>query len=310
MHKKWFVRFLFAAILSLGNWLYTEDPSPWPATVEAELPRGVDAATGLAMKMRINDAAGLVGLEPLMNRAIELFKSGEQDKGLQLMEVAWRVFPGDLRSYSVLAQLYWYAGELKKSREFFGFVLGKKENNPTAREYWRRLNFVPDAFAVPLEMKTAHLLLRPLKESDAELDYHAVMGSIEHIRKSFAPEYGWPTAELTLEQDRKALRMHEKEFGQRIAFVYTVMNHLQDECLGCVYIYPSYALGYDADVTLWVTEKACAAGLESELKTALDDWFASGWPFAKVMYPGRTVAWEEYAKLTDDWEKHAQSGIR
>ena len=153
------------------------------------------------------------------------------------------------------------------------------------------MKLVPDAFEVPREFKTEHFLIRKLRFSDVDLDYAAVMSSINIIKKTRGGS--WPDTNLTHEEDHADLGWHDREFENRTSFAYTVMNPEENECLGCFYLYPPGTRGEasqfaDVDVSFWVTEKAYEEGLYDELfKTIVN--FLQSWPFAKISYTNEVI---------------------
>jgi hypothetical protein len=90
---------------------------------------------------------------------------------------------------------------------------------------------------------------------------------------------------------------HVNEHERRTAFTYTVMNHAQDKCLGCIYILPIHSKQYDAQVFFWVTKDAYDLGYENELYTAIQNWLKRDWPFKEVIYPGRNLNWDKYQSI-------------
>src|SRR5436190_10655528 len=96
------------------------------------------------------------------------------------------------------------------------------------------MEFYPASAPVPEEKRTDRLLLRPLRATDVELDYDAVMSSAEQLRRW--SHSGWPADDFTLEQNRDDLEQHEREHRQREAFTFTVLSLEGGRCLGCVYI--------------------------------------------------------------------------
>ena len=154
---------------------------------------------------------------------------------------------------------------------------------------------VPANFKVPAGLETKRFRLRMLTVNDVVKDYDAVMSSVDHLKGIFEKHDTWPAANLSLEQDLIDLGWHQKEFQKRSSFAYTVMNLDESTCLGCVYIYPSRELSYDAVVYLWARTSELKNGLEDELFDAVKNWIAKIWPFKNVAYPGRDISW-------DDWE--------
>ncbi|MEL6853991.1 MAG: GNAT family N-acetyltransferase [Cyanobacteria bacterium J06607_13] len=153
---------------------------------------------------------------------------------------------------------------------------------------------VPADFPVPAELETDKFRLRMLSINDVVKDYDAVMTSREHLQGVFGPQSNWPSADLSLEQDLIDLGWHQKEFQRRTSFAYTVMSLDEFTCLGCVYFYPSSAAGYDAQAILWVRQSELANGLDEALMRTVKDWLVAKWPFERVAFPGREVAWESY----------------
>lgn len=158
--------------------------------------------------------------------------------------------------------------------------------------------FLPIDFKVPTILKTDRILLRMLKISDVVKDYDAVMSSVEHIQKTepFGPNRRWPKG-LTLEQNLIDLGWHQKEFQMKTSFAYTVMNHDESQCQGCIYIEPSSNPDYDALVFLWVRQSQVEFGLDSHLFESVKKWVSEDWPFNNVAFPGREISWEDWNKL-------------
>ena len=145
---------------------------------------------------------------------------------------------------------------------------------------------VPTAFFVPESLETPDFRIRKLTFRDARLDYMAVMANIDLIRKTRGG--AWPGANLTFEDDQIDLAWHQREFERRSSFAYAVMSLNENECLGCVYLYPPGERGIttrdaDVDVSFWVVQAAYDAGLYESLFDVLQQWLA-GWPFRKIGY--------------------------
>ncbi len=138
----------------------------------------------------------------------------------------------------------------------------------------------------PEKIETSTFIIRKLEARDAELDYKAVMSSIDTIKKQRGGT--WPTTELTLEEDAIDLGWHQREFEFGSSFAYVVTNPGGDEQLGCVYFYPpkhpmdsatvNIPEGTDAVVNLWVTQKAFDQGFYDELYHFVEHWLPD-WPF-------------------------------
>jgi hypothetical protein len=152
--------------------------------------------------------------------------------------------------------------------------------------------FVPNDFQIPEKLETTNFIIRKLCFKDAELDYKAVMSSIDIIHKTRGGK--WPSLDLSFVDDQIDLGWHQREFENRTSFAYTVMSVDEKECLGCLYLYPP---GYrnesskaaDVDVSFWVTQTAYDKGLYSVLYKTLDHWLNSKWPFKKIAYTNKTI---------------------
>jgi hypothetical protein len=159
--------------------------------------------------------------------------------------------------------------------------------------------FFPEGQAVPTEWRTSDLWLRVLRPDVTELDYDALMESRARLRRW--SNSTWPADDFTLESNREDLIGHDREWEDRVAFAYTVLNSDGTRCEGCVYINP---LGrwlshcgfervgtgeqFDDDtpaVTFWVRDSALAAGLDRQLLGGLREWFSVEWPFSQITYP-------------------------
>jgi len=145
--------------------------------------------------------------------------------------------------------------------------------------------FVPPDFEVPKKLQTEKFRLRMLSVADAEKDYQAVMESTQLLRRMFQSD--WPRDGFTLEENRKDLEMHQKEFQNREAFAYTVVSLDESAVLGCVYIDPSKDGKTDATVHMWVRQSEYDKGLDTILFQTVKAWIEAKWPFKKVAYPGR-----------------------
>lgn len=154
-------------------------------------------------------------------------------------------------------------------------------------------DLVPESESVPRRSEAAGFVIRPLTMADVEMDYEAVMESRDRIRGTFGPDDKWPSADLTLEQDRIDLGWHHKEFQRRDAFTYAIMNTDDTVELGCLYVQPTDA-DYDAAVYFWVSDAGVDAGPEDAIESQLREWISEEWPFDTVAYPGRDIPWSEW----------------
>lgn len=155
--------------------------------------------------------------------------------------------------------------------------------------------FYPDDAPIPTELRTDAFLLRPLRASDAALDYAAVMASRDllHLRSGGS----WPRDGFTLDENRADLEEHERDFRERAGFTYTVMNPDESECLGCVYVYPlarilaragsPHAEGINpdaAEASFWVRPACIARDLDWRLLAALLPWLRRDFAFSTLYF--------------------------
>lgn len=144
---------------------------------------------------------------------------------------------------------------------------------------------------VPDGLTTDDFKLRPIAAADAELDYAAVMESRDYLRTW--EQSSWPADDFTVADNRDDLDKLERRHAGREAFTYTVMNHAETECLGCVYIMPTDAPmfsqariapvanhrwdAYDAAVYFWVRKSRLPTETDRALLDALRSWLAQDW---------------------------------
>ncbi len=153
---------------------------------------------------------------------------------------------------------------------------------------------VPADFDVPDVLETGAFRLRMLTVHDVVKDYDAVVTSAEHLKTVFGPGGTWPEG-LTLEQNLIDLGWHQKEFQRRTSFAYTVVTLDETQVLGCVYVYPSPAVEFDAVVYLWARRSNLESGLEERLYATLKAWLLEKWPFERVAFPGREIGWDAWS---------------
>jgi hypothetical protein len=155
--------------------------------------------------------------------------------------------------------------------------------------------FNDDAFHAPAELRTDEFLLRPIRASDAALDYEAVMASREYLRPWEGT--GWPADDFTLEDNRADVAKLERWHAAGERFTYTVLDPTGTLCLGCVYLLPTGAplfarrqiaaiddarwSEYDVAVNFWVRTSRLADGLDRRLLDALGPWLAHDWHIAR-----------------------------
>jgi hypothetical protein len=140
--------------------------------------------------------------------------------------------------------------------------------------------WLPDDFRHPqrADLPTGHHL-RPIRGSDTEIDYPAVMGSRERLWKIYGEAWGWPPPTMTLEQDWEDLERHAREMDAHESFNYALLDAAEERLFGCVYIDPTDEPGADAVVSWWVVDEAVGTELERALDAFVPRWLAAEWPF-------------------------------
>jgi RimJ/RimL family protein N-acetyltransferase len=138
------------------------------------------------------------------------------------------------------------------------------------------MSWLPEDFEHPtgVELATGHHL-RPIRESDVDLDLPAVMGSQQRLWSIYGEAWGWPPATMTHEQDREDLARHEAEIEAHQSFNYALFDADETELLGCVYIDPPEKEGgADAEISWWVVDALVGSDVERELDALVPRWIA------------------------------------
>ncbi len=146
-------------------------------------------------------------------------------------------------------------------------------------------------FHVPDELRNTRFLLRPIRATDAGLDYEAVMESRGFLRTW--EQSGWPADDFTLSANREDLARLEQRHVTGESFTYTVMNLSESQCLGCVYIFPTSSrlfakvgisaldgsqwTDYRLAVYFWIRKSCLVDGLDQQLLKALGPWLQYEW---------------------------------
>jgi hypothetical protein len=148
----------------------------------------------------------------------------------------------------------------------------------------------PAQAALPITIRTDRILLRPLRTTDVELDYAAVMASAAHLRRWSDSE--WPADNFTLAENLADLQRHQDEHERGEAYTFTVLSPDAARCLGCVYFYPlstpmqSLCLASAAAVAVrfWARTDELAGDLDRHLLATLRGWLADEWVFDCIVY--------------------------
>lgn len=157
--------------------------------------------------------------------------------------------------------------------------------------------FIPDVFEPSELVGGWGFKLVPLGPEIVDLDYAAYMSSIEHLQKTFSRSGNWPHEGLTDEDAMQDMLNEQGRFERRESFAYGVLTQDGEREMGSVYVRPSSKPGYDAQVTMWVTQADYEAGFDAILFEWTKMWIEQSWPFSNVAYPGRTIDWATWDAL-------------
>lgn len=142
--------------------------------------------------------------------------------------------------------------------------------------------FVPREFDPPTHHSVGDFRLEPLGVEHNERDFAAWTSSMDHIRSLPGyPDGRWPR-EMTLDENRRDLARHARDFAERKGFTFTVLDGT-DDVVGCVYIYPCTDDVHDARIQSWL--RTSEAAHEETFRRGVADWLVSdAWPFARPLY--------------------------
>jgi len=135
-------------------------------------------------------------------------------------------------------------------------------------------------------LSTGHYL-RPIRESDVDIDYPAVMGSRASLWAKYGEAWGWPAETMSHDADKRDLARHESEIAAHETFNYAILDECESQLLGCVYIDPPgkhSPSSTDAVVSWWVVDEHRGGDLEHVLDDFLPRWLADTWGFQAVHY--------------------------
>ena len=152
--------------------------------------------------------------------------------------------------------------------------------------------WLDDDFTHPrrVELSTGHHM-RPIRETDVDIDYPAVMGSQSSLWARYGASWGWPPATMTFEQDRADLARHEREIEAHESFNYAVLTADETELVGCVYVEPpgpedGAPPGTDAVWSWWVVDSEVGGPLDAALHEFVPRWLEDAWGFTSVAEMG------------------------
>ena len=141
------------------------------------------------------------------------------------------------------------------------------------RQFIKKLD-LPSGFTAPTRLTFGDIEATAITRADLEDDVIGINASIALIQKTRGG--GWPTGPVTEEDNFVDIVWHELEFREGTSFAYVVRDG-DGSYLGCCYLYPmgrrteltEGLLGYDVDVSWWVTPDAYDRGYYERLYAAL-----------------------------------------
>ena len=149
---------------------------------------------------------------------------------------------------------------------------------------------------IRVQLTTGHHL-RPIRATDVDLDMHAVMGSRERLWSIYGEAWGWPPAEMSVDQDREDLAHHEAEIERHESFTDALLDTAESVLIGCVYIDPPEKAGADAEISWWVREESVGSDVERALDDFVPGWIQREWPLQEPRYVGRDLTWRDWLAL-------------
>nr|WP_295769706.1 hypothetical protein [Rhodoferax sp.] len=165
---------------------------------------------------------------------------------------------------------------------------------------------IPSTFAPPGTHNFALFQLAVLGPPFAEQDFGAVRASAASMRNVFGPANDWPAANISYAENFADLTRHAREFNERVAFAYAVLDAAGDGYLGCFYIKPIKSQRaqdkrkqlFQAQAFFWLSATQTALG-DAVAFASLRDWLSECWPFVSVAWPGRAQSCAEWEALAD-----------
>jgi hypothetical protein len=153
---------------------------------------------------------------------------------------------------------------------------------------------LPDGFTPPVKLVYDDIVATAITRADLHEDVRGINASIDLINRTRGG--GWPTEAVTEAYNYVDLVWHELEFREGASFAYVVRG-TDHAYLGCCYLYPlgrrtelsEQLIGYDVDVSWWVTSAAYERGYYTKLHEALGDWLATDFPFWRPYYSNTEI---------------------
>lgn len=169
------------------------------------------------------------------------------------------------------------------------------------------MSLAPTSFTPPTELRTALFQLQVLSAKYAKEDFAAVSASSAEIRNVFGPSNDWPPEHISFEENLADLNRHEREFHDRKAFAYSMLDSSGLHYLGCVYIKalkskidPDFRkTRFQAQAFFWLSSSQHQVNANQTL-VALKNWLRNSWPFRGVAFPGREIDWQSWERMAHE----------
>jgi hypothetical protein len=163
---------------------------------------------------------------------------------------------------------------------------------------------IPALFEPPLTVDLDGFTAKVLTPQFADLDFEAVTASANTIRHVFGPENFWPSQGMGYEENKADLARHERQFHERSAFAYALLDPTGSRYLGCLYLKPIKSKTgrdkrheqFSAQAFFWLSTLHQEVG-EAALQAAITDWLAAVWGLTNVAWPGRNPSWKAWSAL-------------
>jgi hypothetical protein len=148
-------------------------------------------------------------------------------------------------------------------------------------------------------------ILRMLSPELANQDFAAVTASAHSIRHVFGPDNDWPSERITFSENEADLARHAREFNERLAFAYALLDLPCARYLGCLYLKPIKSKTgrdqrherFDAQAFLWLSVLHQDVS-EPEVQAVVSEWLSAKWGLARVAWPGHSPSWDEWKQLS------------
>jgi hypothetical protein len=153
---------------------------------------------------------------------------------------------------------------------------------------------VPSGSTMPRELVSSELRATAITRHDLSDDVAGINASIDLIKRTRGGR--WPSEPVTEEFNYVDLVWHECEFREGDSYTYVVRDH-DGGYVGCLYLYPvgrrspltPETIGFDVDVSWWVTPPAFERGLYVRLYDDVVAWLERSLPFTRPLFSNATL---------------------